>query len=333
MALQILDGAQPESIPVEATSLTPIFDWRQVQRWGINPSLLPPGSDIRFRVPTAWDLYGPYVIATSVVVIAQLLLIAGLLRQRARLRSADNTIRAREASLRTSYERIRQMAGRLINAQETARADIARDLHDDVSQKLAYASIGVTTLRGATGNIQDPQTQQAFEELDRDMRSTFEGIRRLSHDLHPATLRLAGLVPALRSHCSEVAKRQGVEVQFSSSHVGIVAPEVALCFFRITQESLRNGIVHGGAKRLTVTLTCSNNQLELTITDDGQGFDVSAAESTGGGLGLVTMEERVNLVGGEVAVVSAPGRGATVRVSAPADPALPVATDSQEKVG
>ena len=174
-------------------------------------------ADIRFRVPTVWELYGSYIIATVVVVIAQLLLITGLLGQRARLRRADNTIRAREASLRTSYDRIRHMAGRLINAQEAARADIARDLHDDVSQKLAYVSIGVNSLRNATGNIQDPQTQQVFEELERETRNTFEGIRRLSHDLHPATLRLLGLAPALRSHCNEVAKRQGVEVQFSTA--------------------------------------------------------------------------------------------------------------------
>lgn len=332
MTLKIFSGATPDSIPVEAPLLTPIFDWRQVRRWGIDSSSLPPGSDIRFRVPTVWELYGSYIIATSVVVIAQLLLIAGLLRQRARLRNAENTIRARELSLRTSYQRIREMAGRLINVQETARADIARDLHDDVSQKLAYASIGLTTLRSATGNIQDPPAQQAFEELDRDMRSTFEGIRKLSHDLHPATLRLAGLVPALRSHCAEVAKRQGVEVQFSSSNVGSVAPDVALCFFRIAQESLRNGIMHGGAKRLTVTLARSNNRLELSVTDDGRGFDVSAVQSKGGGLGLVTMEERVNLVGGEVSIVSAPGRGTTVRVFAPTDQALADETgDSQEK--
>ena len=256
------------------------------------------------------------------VVIAQLLLIAGLLRQRARLRSADNTIRASEASLRTSLERIRHMAGRLINAQEAARADIARDLHDDVCQKLAYVAIGVNTLRTGTGNIADPETQQIFDDLDREMDNTFDGIRRLSHDLHPATLRLLGLAPALRAHCNEVAKRQGVEVQFSSAEgVGTVHPDVAVCFFRIAQESLRNGIVHGGAKHLGVTLDRSGDQLDLAVVDDGRGFDVHAVRSNGnGGLGLVTMEERVNLVGGDISFISAPGRGTTVRVRGSANP-------------
>ena len=146
VTLRILEGAKPEDIPVEAARMSPIFDWRQVQRWGIDPSLLPPGADIRFRVPTVWELYSTYIIATIVVVSAQLLLITGLLTQRARLR--------------TSYERIRHMAGRLINAQEAARADIARDLHDDVCQKLASLSIGVNSLRSATGNIEEPETQQ-----------------------------------------------------------------------------------------------------------------------------------------------------------------------------
>jgi signal transduction histidine kinase len=324
MALSILGGAAPESIPIEPAIVKPIFDWRELQRWHIDQSLLPPDSEIRFRAPTVWQLYGSYIIATVVIVLAQLLLILELLRQRARLRGADNTIRAREASLRTSYERIRQMGGRLINAQETARADIARDLHDDVSQKLAYVSIGVNSLRTATGDIQGPQTQQLFDELERETRNTFEGIRRLSHDLHPATLRLLGLAPALRSHCNEVAKRQGVEVEFSSgADLDTVHPDVAVCFFRIAQESLRNGITHGGAKHLAVTLERSGDRLELTVADDGHGFDVTAAQRSGGGLGLVTMEERINLIGGDVSIVSELGRGTTVRVRGPANPAQP----------
>jgi signal transduction histidine kinase len=322
MALRILEGTPPRSIPLEGAQVRPIFDWRQLRRWGIDQARLPPGSDIRFEVPTVWELYGSYIMAIVVVVIAQLLLIAGLLRQRARLQSADNTIRASEASLRTSYDRIRQMAGRIINAQEAARADIARDLHDDVCQKLAYVAIGVNTLRTGTGNIADPETQQVFDDLDHQMDSTFDGIRRLSHDLHPATLRLLGLTPALRAHCNEVAKRQGVEVEFSAAEgVGTLHPDVAVCFFRIAQESLRNGIVHGGAKHLAVTLDRSGDQLDLAVVDDGRGFDVHEVRSNGsGGLGLVTMEERINLVGGVLSIVSEPGRGTTVRVRGGANP-------------
>jgi signal transduction histidine kinase len=259
------------------------------------------------------------VLGALGVVIAQLLLIAVLLAQRARLRRADNTIRASEASLRASYERIRQLAGRLINAQEAARASIARDLHDDVCQRLAHVSLGVSSLKHATGNVQDATTQQLLDELDRDASNTFDGIRRLSHDLHPATLRLLGLVPALRSHCNEVAKRHGVAVQFSADDPAAAAhPDVAVCLFRIAQESLRNGVQHGNAEHLTVTLRHSGNWLELEVTDDGRGFDLSDTPGHAG-LGLVTMEERVNLVGGTVSVKSEIGRGTTVRARVPAE--------------
>src|SRR5688572_948014 len=321
---RILDGVKPEDIPVEAARVTPIFDWRQMQQWGIDPSALPPGADIRFREPTAWESYGFYIIPAIVIMTAQLVLIAGLLRQRARLRSAHDTIRARETSLLSSYERIRQMAGRLIHAQEAARAEVARDLHDDICQRLAHVAIDVTALRIATGDIQDATTQQAFEELDRDTRNTFDGIRRLSHELHPATLRLLGLVPALRSHCGEVAKWHDVEVIFTGGdEIGRLQPEVAVCLFRIAQESLRNGIAHGGATKLTVKLERVSDTVELTVTDDGGGFDVETVRASGGGLGLVTMQERVNLVGGTMSVASEVGGGTTVRVRAPAPVTAP----------
>jgi signal transduction histidine kinase len=276
---------------------------------------------IRFRAPTVWKLYSSYIAAATVVVIAQLLLIAGLLQSRSRLRRADTTIRAREASLRTSYERIRQMAGRLINAQEAARAEIARDLHDDVCQRLTSVSMGVGSLKNATGTLEDPKMQEGISELDRETRDAFESIRRLSHDLHPATLRLLGLAPALRSHCHEIAKRHGGQVQFSSADgIGTVHPDVAVCFFRIAQESLRNSVLHGGAKQMTVTLGREGEELDLTVVDDGQGFDVTAVRNNGRGLGLVTMEERVNLVGGHMSIVSVPGQGTTVRVRGPVNP-------------
>ncbi len=324
IVLRILAGAAPESIPVESSRNRPAFDWGQLQRWNIDESLLPEGSEIRYRVPTVWELYGSYITATIVVVLAQLALIAGLLRQRAELRRAENRLRASEASLRTSFDRIRNMAGRLINAQEVARANIARDLHDDVTQKLTFIALGISDLKKA-GRIQDPNAQRMVEELSRDTQNTFESIRRLSHDLHPATLNLLGLASALRSHCHEVAKKQDVTVRFSSSEkIGTVHPDVAVCFFRIAQESVRNATAHGGATDLAVTLERSGDRLALTVADDGRGFDVDAVRANGGGLGLVTIEERANMIGGTVTIVSEVGVGTTVRLGAPANPAPPL---------
>ena len=156
MALQILDGTPAQDMPVEEARLVPTVDWRQLRRWGIDPARLPPGSDIRFRTPTVWELYRGYIIAVAVALAAQLLLIAGLLVQRHHRQRAEETIIQREATLRTSYERIRQLAGRLINAQEAARAGLARDLHDDVCQQLVFVSLAVSSLKSSSGDDSGP---------------------------------------------------------------------------------------------------------------------------------------------------------------------------------
>jgi signal transduction histidine kinase len=318
---QILAGVPPERIPIATLRLVPTFDWRQLRRWNIDESVLPPGSDVRFVTPTVWEEYHRYIIGTLVVVVVQAVLITGLLTQRARRQRAEQTIRAREATLRTSYEQIRQMTGRLINAQEAARASVAQDLHDDVCQQLVFVSMGLSTLKGASGDVHDAATQEALSTIEEDTRKVFEGLRRLSHDLHPATLRLLGLTAALRTHCAEVARHHGVEVVFEADGVpGTVHKDVAVCFFRIAQEALRNGIVHGGARRLSVTLAGSAGHLELTVADDGAGFDVTSVYQRGGGLGLATMSERAHVVGGTVAIESQPARGTTVRVRGPAEP-------------
>jgi signal transduction histidine kinase len=325
LALQVLRGTRAQDIPVEDAPLVPIFDWRQIKRWGIDQSRLPAQSSIRFFTPTVWEVYRPYIIAIAVVVAAQLLAIAGLLVQRARRRRAEATVLAREATIRSSYQRIRQLAGRLINAQEAARASIARDLHDGVCQELAGVSIAVGSLKGSSGSIQDAPTQQALSKIHVETLGMFEGIRRLSHDLHPATLRLVGLATALRAHCVEVEKRHAVRVQFTEDGdcVGL-DPEVALCFFRIAQESLRNGVVHGEARRLSVSLARSGNDIVLIVTDDGRGFDLERVRGAGGGLGLVSIEERAHVIGGDVRIVTGPGQGTTIHVRAPAGSAVSV---------
>jgi signal transduction histidine kinase len=319
IARQILDGTRPASIPVGTVQLVPTFDWRQLQRWHIDPSRLPPGSEVRFRVPTAWESYRAYILGTAMVVVAQLLLIAGLLTQRARRRRAEKAIQASEATLRTSYERIRHLAGRLINAQEAARASIARELHDGVCQDLAGVSATVSRLKRSSGDIQDAETQRAFAKLEDETLGLFEGIRRVSHDLHPATLRLLGVAAALKAHCREVAVRHAVQVNFrTDGDLGLLHPEVAVCLFRIAQESLRNGVAHGGARCLFVSLERSGEHVELTVADDGQGFDLEGVHRNGSGLGLVSIEERARVIGGNVQVVTAPGKGTTIRVRAPA---------------
>jgi signal transduction histidine kinase len=318
LARQILKGARAESMPIEDAQLVPTFDWRQLRRWGINVSRLPSGSAFRFRVPTAWESYKEYITGTVIVVSAQLLLIAGLLVQRARRRRAEATTQAAVASLRTSNERIQQLAGKLISAQEATRADIARELHDGLCQELAGVSMAVGTLKGSSGHLQDAKTQQTLAKLQDDALGACEGIRRLSHDLHPTTLRLLGLAPALKAHCTELERRHRVQVSFQADgDFGDLRPDVAVCLFRIAQESLRNGVVHGEAKRLAVSLARSGEKIEMTVTDDGRGFDVELVRRNSSGLGLVSIEERARMIGADMQIVSGVGQGTTIRVRGP----------------
>jgi signal transduction histidine kinase len=323
MARRILEGERPRDIPVEAAPVVPMFDWRQVKRWGIDSSRLPPDADIRFRTPSQWETYRWYIIGTIVVVVAQLVLIAALLAQHARRRRAEGTLRRSEFQLRTSYEHIRHLTGRLIAGQEAARASMARDLHDDFCQQLVYVSMGVSGLKTSSGHLQDAQTQDTLDDLEQKTNGMFEGIRRLSHDLHPASLRLLGLAPALKTHCGETAKRNNVQVSFRvEGDLSHLHPDVAVCLFRIAQEALRNGITHGHARRLEVVLSRSADHVELTVTDDGPGFDLEAVRRSGVGLGLVSMEERARIVGGDMEILTGPRRGTTIRIRGPVEPPL-----------
>jgi signal transduction histidine kinase/ABC-type uncharacterized transport system substrate-binding protein len=320
MAREILHGRRPDEIPPENARLTPIFDWRQLQAQRIDAARLPAASEIRFRTTTTWESIRRYVIATVVVFTLQLALIGTLWHQWARRRSAEVVLRKREGTLRVSFDRIRRLAGRLIHAQESTRAAIARDLHDDVCQELVAVAIGVTNLRASAPDLPPPMLQSELSQLQDRTLDVVDRVRRLSHDLHPVTLRLLGLAAALRAHCVEVEKRYDVQVGLHvDPNTGTVPPDAALCLFRIAQEALRNGAVHGEARRLEVKLARSGAEFELVVTDDGRGFDPELARRGGTGLGLVSIEERAHLAHGHVSFTSSLWHGTTVRVSVPAD--------------
>jgi signal transduction histidine kinase/ABC-type uncharacterized transport system substrate-binding protein len=326
MARQILDGRRAQDIPLEHAPMAPEFDWRQLQRWGIDASRLPPEAVILFRTPTPWETYRPYIVGVAILVAAQTMLIAALLAQRAKRRQAETMIREREATLRDSYDRIRQLTGRIIGEQETARANIARDLHDDICQRLAYVSMAVSSLRDSLGGIKDAGIQQGFDELEFETQGVFDGIRRLSHELHPTSLRLLGLATTLKRHCREIEKRHQVQVAFhTEGDFRDMDPDLAICFFRVAQESLRNGLVHGAATQFTVSLVRFDGHVELRSADNGRGFDLEEVRRRGSGLGLVSMAERAHAVGADLEIVTAPGQGTSVRLRASAPLVAPAA--------
>jgi len=319
MARQIVGGTPADDIPIESARLAPIVDWRQLERWNIDPATLPQESEIRFTPATTWHAYRAYVVAALMIITAQLVLIAGLITQRTQRRRVEQALRANEATLRTSYERTRQLAKGLIDAQESVRAGIARELHDDVCQDLVALSLAICGLKRSARTINSARAQQELSNLQRWAVTLADGVRRRSHDLHPATLGLLGLASAIKGHCIEVRKRHSVDVRFvDEGDLGPVDQRVAVCLFRVAQEALRNGLVHGAARRLVVSLGRFGDMIELNVTDDGSGFDLESVRRSGSGLGLVSIEERAYALGGEVHITSHPGLGTTVHVRVPA---------------
>jgi signal transduction histidine kinase len=318
----VLRGEHADAIPPARTDLNVNqVDWRQLRRWGISESRVPAGTLIQFRVPTAWDRFKVYIVGAVIVLAAQFVLISGLLLQRRRRQHAERNARNGEAALRASYERIRDLGGRLLLAQEEERARLARELHDDICQQLGLLAFELDLLRH-----EEPKRRKA----DRAFASALElahgavkSVHDLSHRLHPARLRLVGLVPAIRGLARELSKP---ELSIAFSHESVPEPlpdEVSLCLFRVVQEALHNVIKHSAATHVSVHLRGEGSELTLTVIDNGVGFNVDDVRTNG--LGLVSMNERLASIGGHVEIRSQPGFGTQVEVAvttpAPVSPA------------
>ncbi len=267
--------------------------------------------------PPYWKPYQWYVVAGVTLLGVETILIAGLLAQRGRRREAEDAVQVREADLRRSHERISDLAGRLITAQEAERARIARELHDDVCQDVAAISVDLSHLRQHAGGVQPHVLEESLNSLQRRTATVAENLRLLSHGLHPSVLHHIGLVAALQAQCAEVERQHRLHVTFFAD--GEVEPAsrlVALSLFRIAQEALRNTAKHARARHATLSLARLDGELMLAIADDGSGFDVIGARQKGG-LGLVSIEERARLVQGRVTICSQPRHGTVVDVRVP----------------
>ena len=260
-----------------------------------------------------------WLIAAVIVVSAQMVLIAALLRQRRRRRLAEKALLSREAGLRVSYRRTQQLARSLIHAQETARIALARDLHDDIGQDIIGVALAIDGFTQSSGRIDDPRNQFALRKLYERAVVVADHVRLISHELHPATLQLLGLIPAVKAHCLEVQAHSRSKITLQTTgDMKAISSSSALCLFRTAQEALRNASLHGKAPHVEISLARFGDDIELIIRDDGCGFDVDSTRRYGDGIGLVSMEERVHTSGGEVIVRSIPGGGTTVLACVPA---------------
>ena len=312
LALRVLRGERADAIPISRADLNGgQVDWRQLRRWRISESRLPADTLVIFREPGIWDRYRYYIIGAVALMLVQSGLIAGLLIQHIRRQRAEDELRASQVRLLSSYERIRDLGSRLLDAQETERSHIARELHDDISQQMALLTLDLQALGRADRADID---RIAAEALDR-TRDISRSVHDLSHRLHPARLRLIGLVAALHALRLELSQ-SGTAITFVHDDVPeTLPPDLMLCLFRVVQEALQNAIKHSRARDVSVDLTGGPDGLTLTIADNGVGFDVD--EVWGKGLGLISMGERVQAIGGTLEIRSRSGEGTRLLIRVP----------------
>jgi PAS domain S-box-containing protein len=425
---RVLSGERPEKIPiVQDHDLKIRVDWWALQHWHIAESALPPGSVIEYRQPTFWQRERKYIVFALILIVAQALLIAALLFQRARKRKAEAVLRESEerfrvmadttpsliwmcdergrltylngrriaftgrvpdagygdnwityvhpddveAMLGNLYEALKikepfsqeyrlrrsdgvyrwmfdvasprvngdgsfggfigsaidttdqklaqqaleKISGQLIEAQEKERSRIARDLHDDICQRLALLSMEIAQAnRSSNGSV---AAKQNLEDIRKHCSEIAGDVQSLSHELHSAKLDYLGVVTAIRGLCSEISRQNQISVDFNDRNVPRYLPkDISLCLFRIAQEALHNALKYSGANQCFVALYAIEEEIQLVVRDAGAGFDVEEAKRNRG-LGLVSMQERVHLVHGRFAVDSKPGKGTRVFAAVP----------------
>jgi polyhydroxyalkanoate synthesis repressor PhaR len=223
-----------------------------------------------------------------------------------------------ERQLQTANAELRRLSYELLNAQETERAHLARELHDDIGQTLAGLSLsmcsGVVSTSGAnSGEVVSTWRAQIQEVL--------EHLRALTESLHPLALTQLGLVAAIQAHVARLRLSSGIEILVDiETKIGSLAPGVELTCFRIVQEALTNALKHSGAHTVWVTVSRLANDVQLAIRDNGNGFDAAATADRAikaGRVGLFSMRERASLIGGRLTVLSEVGRGTKITANLP----------------
>jgi signal transduction histidine kinase len=281
-----------------------MFDWRALKRWGLKESALPPGSTVLFREVSVWERNKRIWISGLLIILTLSVLATYLYYSRTELK------KSRDAQV--------QLSGHLVKAQEKERSRVASELHDDFSQRLALLAFGLQNTAETLPDSPDAMKQR-LDEFRQSVSELGEDLHNLSHRLHSSTLDTLGLVIGLKSLCGEFGAKQGIEVDFTSEDIArSVRPDVALCLFRIAQEGLQNLKKHSGTKKAQLSVRHRGDRLFLSLRDEGMGFDANKMEKPG--LGILSMQGRARLLGGDFEIHSTPGEGTRIEVWVPLEP-------------
>jgi PAS domain S-box-containing protein len=225
-------------------------------------------------------------------------------------------------------EALAGVSRRLIEAQDQERTRIARELHDDIGQRLALLAMGLTQLQQNSANL-PAEVHSRMRELQKQTSEIAIDIQSLSHELHSSRLEYLGITAAVRAFCKEFSEQQKVEIDFRTHDLpSSLPPDISLCLFRVLQEALHNSAKHSGVRYFEVRLSGTSDEVHLTVSDSGAGFDREAAKEARG-LGLISMEERLKLLNGTFSIESQHKRGTTIRAHVP----LSARSDSMRATG
>jgi len=221
-----------------------------------------------------------------------------------------------EKVLKRNQRELRRLANKLITAQEVERQRLARELHDDIAQRLAVLSIEAGKIEQQLNTTPD-RFFNKFRRMQDELVNLSTDIHAISRRLHPSILEDLGLSDAIKSESDAIIKREGIVIKYEPGSVlPDLSKDVALCLYRILQEGLRNIIKHAGATEANIYLSCQKNEICLSIEDNGQGFDLNEKDKKPG-LGLASMEERIRFIGGNFNIRSKPGAGTHIVAKAP----------------
>ena len=302
IAGRVLNGESADDIPKDySQTYTIAFDHEVLRKFGISESRLPAGAKVINRKPTIWSQYGRYISTGVAALLVQSAIIVSLLLNRSKRIAAEKEAQS--------------LAGRILSAGEEERRYLARELHDDVSQRLAAVSIETGTLENKMS--ESSEIKVPLGKLKKNLISICDDLHRMSRHMHPSVLDDFGLADALRSECGELSQRWGIPIELHcSKRFPEIPKSVALCLYRVAQESLWNAIRHSGGSKITIELKSDAEFVYMDISDDGKGFEPSTVQKTRR-LGLASMSERIRLVSGTIRTRSAPGQGVTISVVAP----------------
>ncbi len=268
-----------------------------------------------YRAPSfGAPLFGPALLVMGYELGNKVLREASLVRD---LRASEAALRERELQMRQVIRESQQLSRRLIDAQEDERRRIARELHDDHSQRLAVVALDLSALQQQSGETADSRVARALSEV----QSLSSDLHALSYRLHPAKLDQLGLVSTARGWCRDMSATSGVAFTFVADGLpDDVRGRAGVSLFRILQEATRNVVRHSRATSARVTLSRAADGIRLVVEDNGRGFNVDE-ESRTRGLGLLSMEERARLLGGRLSVTTRQGGGTRVEATVPIDEA------------